>query len=129
MVSTRTVAMVTQRTSGPFCIALASALFLGAGLARAADARMAVVKGKDLEGSVLKKIGLPSQDYCWSECLKDDRCTGARWGVISGDTAGLCMLLSGELTLKATSDLKTYDGQKILVTAGRKMSGGAKSGT
>jgi hypothetical protein len=122
------VVMVMQRALSRFCVALVSARCLSAGLARAAEGRMAVVKGKDLEGSVFKKIGLPSQDYCWSECLKDERCTGTRWGVISGDTAGLCMLLSGDLTVKTPSDLKTYDGKKILVTASRKMSG-AKSGT
>jgi hypothetical protein len=91
---------------------------------------MAVVKGKDVTGSIFKKIGLPSQDYCWKECMQEERCTGARWGVVSGETAGLCMLITGDVTLKPLSDLKTYDAKKIVVTAARKMSGsGPKNGT
>jgi hypothetical protein len=113
-------------------LTLASVLCLAAGMpaAHAGDARMAVVKGKDVSGSVFKKIGLPSQDYCWTECVQQERCTGARWGVVAGDTAGLCMLISGDLTLKPFEDLKTYDGKKIVVTAARKVAGGgAKNGT
>jgi hypothetical protein len=91
---------------------------------------MAVVKGKDVTGSIFKKIGLPSQDYCWKECMQEERCTGARWGVISGETAGLCMLITGDVTVKPLSDLKTYDEKKIVVIAARKMSGsGPKNGT
>jgi hypothetical protein len=108
------------------------ALCLGAGVsgAHASDARMSVVKGKDVSGSVFKKIGLPSQDYCWTQCVQEERCTGARWGVITGDTAGLCMLISGDLTVKPLEDLKTYDGKKIVVTAAKKVPGGGpKNGT
>ena len=113
-------------------LAFASLLCLLAGItsSHAADTRMAVVKGKDVTGSIFKKIGLPSQDYCWKECMQEERCTGARWGVVSGETAGLCMLISGDLTLKPFEDLKTYDGKKIVVTAARKVAGGgAKNGT
>jgi hypothetical protein len=86
----------------------------------AAKPRMAVVKNKDVHGTVYKKLGLPGEQYCWDQCVQEDRCSGARWGVIAGDKAGLCYLLSGELTVVALSDLKTEDGKRIVVTARRK---------
>jgi hypothetical protein len=83
-------------------------------------AQMIVVKGKDVSGSVYKKLGLPNQQYCWDACLNEARCSGVRWGVIEGDTAGLCLLISGPLAFKEPSAAKTEDGKKIRVTASRK---------
>jgi hypothetical protein len=94
-----------------------------------AAARMIVIEGKDVSGTVYKKLGLPSLHYCWEACLKESRCSGARWGVIRGDQAGLCLLLSGELTLKARAAPKTEDGKPIQVTAARKESGANGGGT
>ena len=82
--------------------------------------RMTVVAGKDVSGSILKKLGLPSRQYCWDACLKEDRCSGVRWGVVKGDTAGLCLLLTGPLTVKAPVTPKTDDGKPIQVTCARK---------
>lgn len=90
--------------------------------------QMIVVKGKDVTGSVYKKLGLPNQQYCWDACLKEDRCTGVRWGVIEGDTAGLCLLISGPLTFKPPVEPKTEDGKKIHVTVSRKQVGAAADG-
>jgi hypothetical protein len=87
---------------------------------QAKPAQMRVVKDKDVSGSIYKKLGLPSQQYCWDACIKEDHCTGVRWGVVEGGTAGLCILLSGPLTLKEHTVPKTDDGQKILVTVGMK---------
>jgi hypothetical protein len=89
---------------------------------------MAVVKGKDVDGHVLKKLGLPDHDYCVKQCLTEDRCTGTRWGVIEGDTAGLCVIMSGELTFRDPKDLKTQDGKRILVIASRKLPNAPKDG-
>jgi len=102
-------------------------LFWSPGAAQAASPqdkapRMIVVKDKDISGSIHKKLGLPNRQYCWDACLKDDECSGARWGVVENDTAGLCMLLSGPLTFKAPSVLKTGDGKHIRVIVGRKQS-------
>jgi hypothetical protein len=63
---------------------------------------------------------LPSRQYCWDACLKEDRCSGVRWGVIEGDTAGLCLMLTGALTEKAPVVPKTEDGKPIHVTGARK---------
>ncbi len=82
--------------------------------------RMAVIQGKDVSGRVYKKLGLPSLQYCWDTCLRETQCTGARWGAIQGDVAGLCLLLSGELSLKETVRPMTEDGKAIQVVAGRK---------
>jgi hypothetical protein len=87
------------------------------------DAHMAIVKHKDVSGQVFKRLGLPNQDYCWQQCLQEERCTGTRWGVIDGATAGQCQLLSGELVFGEPRDIKTEDGQRILVTASRKEAG------
>jgi hypothetical protein len=81
---------------------------------------MVALKDKDVSGEVYKRLGLPNRDYCWTQCLQEERCSGARWGVIEGDTAGQCQLISGELTLKPPADLKTADGKKIRVTASKK---------
>jgi hypothetical protein len=113
-------------------LAIAVLLFAGYASASAAPpqqatpAQMTVVKDKDVSGSIYKKLGLPSQQYCWAACLKEDQCTGVRWGVIEGSTAGLCILLSGPLTLKDHTVPKTDDGQKIRVTVGMKQTDGAR---
>ncbi len=86
-------------------------------------ARMVVVAGKDLGGAILKKLGLPNRKYCWDLCLADERCTGVRWGVVGHDEAGLCMMLSGELTIKALPAAKTDDGTPIRITTARKQIG------
>jgi hypothetical protein len=83
-------------------------------------ARMNIIVGKDVSGSIYKKLGLPNRQYCWDACLKDDRCSGVRWGVVDKDTAGICMLLSGDLALKERTELKTDDGTPIHVVAARK---------
>ena len=84
--------------------------------------QMVIVKGEDLSGKVFKRLGLPDREYCWQQCLKEDRCTGVRWGVLAGDTAGQCQLVSGELTVREPRELKTEDGQTIVVVAARKQS-------
>lgn len=89
-------------------------------MVRAAEPHMVILKDQDISGEVFKRLGLPNQDYCWEQCLKEERCTGTRWGVISGATAGQCQLLTGDLTLGGPRELKTGDGQKILVTASKK---------
>lgn len=83
-------------------------------------ARMTVIVGKDVSGSIYKKLGLPNRQYCWDSCLKDDRCTGVRWGVVDRDTAGMCVLISGDLAFKNGTELKTEDGKPIHVVAARK---------
>jgi hypothetical protein len=88
--------------------------------------QMAAVRNKDISGQVFKRLGLPNQDYCWQQCLQDARCTGARWGVLEGSTAGQCQLMSGELKFVEPHDLKTSDGQRIVVTASRKEAKGSK---
>ena len=87
---------------------------------------MVVIKGKDVSGTIYKKLGLPAQSYCWDTCIKDPQCTGVRWGVIERDVAGLCVLLSGELTLKPPSAPQTDEGKAIHVTAARKQPVGAR---
>jgi hypothetical protein len=92
------------------------------------DFQMSVLKNKDISGHVFKRLGLPNQDYCWQQCLQDAQCVGARWGVIEGSTAGQCQLMSGELTVGKLPELKTGDGQRIVVTAGRKVAKGSSPG-
>ncbi len=100
---------------------LASALLLVACAALAqSTAKMVAVKGKDVSGEVLKRLGLPDQNYCWQQCLDEPRCTGTRWGVISGSTAGQCQLMSGDLTFHSPTQIKTEDGLRIVVTASKK---------
>jgi hypothetical protein len=82
--------------------------------------RMTVITGKDVSGTVFKKLGLPERHYCWEACLKEERCSGTRWGVVAGDTAGLCLLLTGPLSLKALVEPQTADGKPIHVTCARK---------
>ncbi len=91
-------------------------------LVSAAAPHMQVIAKRDISGQVLKRLGLPNQDYCWEQCLEDARCTGARWAVISGMTAGQCQLIGGALNVAEPHSLKTEDGQKIVVTASRKVS-------
>ncbi|HEU4627658.1 MAG TPA: hypothetical protein VFS52_23075 [Steroidobacteraceae bacterium] len=92
----------------------------------AAEPHMEVIAKKDISGQVLKRLGLPNQDYCWEQCLEDARCTGTRWAVIAGTTAGQCQLISGALNVADPHSLKTEDGQKIVVTASRKVSDTAR---
>jgi hypothetical protein len=92
----------------------------------ASDGHMAIIKDRDVTGQVFKRLGLPNQDYCWQQCLREEHCTGTRWGVIDGATAGQCQLLSGELAFGEPRDIKTDDGQRILVIASRKEAGASK---
>ena len=87
---------------------------------QAGTARMTVVVGKDVSGTIYKKLGLPERQYCWDTCLKEDRCSGVRWGVVAGDSAGLCLLMTGPLSIKALVEPKTADGKPIHVTVARK---------
>lgn len=91
-------------------------------------ARMSIVAGKDVSGTVYRKLALPSLKYCWDACIKERQCSGARWGVIQGDVAGLCVLLRGELTLKAPTAPSTDDGKPIHVTAAKKVAAGTGDG-
>jgi hypothetical protein len=88
--------------------------------ALAGDARMVALPGKDVSGEVFKRLGLPNESYCHEQCLGEARCTGVRWGVISGSTAGQCQMITGELKVTEPHELKTSDGLRILVTAARK---------
>lgn len=90
------------------------------------DAHMVTVRGKDVSGEVFKRLGLPNQDYCWQQCLQEERCTGTRWGAIAGTTAGQCQLISGALTFGELRDIRTEDGKKIQVIASRKEGGAPK---
>jgi hypothetical protein len=100
-----------------FCIAAACA---NADSPAAKPARMTVVVGKDVSGTIYKKLGLPDRQYCWDACLKEERCSGVRWGVVDRDTAGLCILLTGPLSFKDLVEPRTDDGKPILVTGARK---------
>jgi hypothetical protein len=88
----------------------------------AGDAKMVVLAGKDVSGEVFKRLGLPSQSYCHEQCLEEARCTGVRWGVVSGSTAGQCQLIAGELQVIEPHEIKTSDGLRIQVLAARKVS-------
>jgi len=101
----------------------ASGPVASADTAPTAPARMTVVAGKDVSGTVYKKLGLPSRQYCWDTCLKEDRCSGVRWGVVAGDEAGLCILMTGPLSFKDLVEPKTDDGKPIHVTGARKDTG------
>ena len=91
-------------------------------LALAADApRMEIIQDKDVSGEVFKRLGLPNRDYCWEQCLKEERCGATRWGFIEGATAGQCQFLTGPMTLTDPKLITTSDGQKILVIASRKV--------
>jgi hypothetical protein len=92
-------------------------------------ARMSLIPGKDVSGTVYKKLGLPNVKYCWDTCVREPECSGARWGVIQGDVAGLCLLLRGELTLKSMPAHKTEEGKPIQVTAAKKLPGPGGDGT
>jgi hypothetical protein len=81
---------------------------------------MAVIVGKDVSGAIYKKLGLPDRQFCWDDCLKEERCSGVRWGVVDRDTAGVCVLLSGPLAFKDLVELKTEDGKPIHVIAAHK---------
>jgi hypothetical protein len=87
----------------------------------AGDARMVVVPGKDVKGEVIKRLGLPNQKYCWEQCLEEARCTGVRWAEIAGSTAGQCQLIGGPLSFIEPHEIKTEDGQRIRVTASKRV--------
>ncbi len=119
----------------PFALALAAAVLLGSGggaaaanPAQAPADRMVVITGKDVGGTIYKKLGLPSLKYCWDMCIQEQPCTGARWGAIEGDVAGLCVMLSGQLSVKELRTPKTDDGKAIRVIAARKQSVGDSGG-
>jgi hypothetical protein len=104
----------------PVCSVLLLTLLTAGAVAQPPAARMTVIVGKDVSGNIYKKLGLPNRRYCWDSCLKDDRCTGVRWGVVDKDTAGMCVLISGDLAFKDGTKLKTEDGKPIHVVAARK---------
>jgi hypothetical protein len=108
---------------------LAGAAVVAGAATDAGVSEMTVVAGRDVSGTLLKKLGLPNRQYCWDACLKDDRCSGVRWGVVGSDTAGLCLLMSGPLTLKDPVEPKTDDGKAIHITVARKdpATGGARN--
>jgi hypothetical protein len=95
----------------------------------APDTHMVIVKGKDVTGEVIKRLGLPNQNYCWEQCIDEARCTGTRWGVVSGSTAGQCQLMTGALTFGEPHEIKTQDGLQIVVVASRKEAKAEKSST
>lgn len=90
---------------------------------------MTVIPRKDVSGTVYKKLGLPDRHFCWDTCLKETRCSGVRWGSVAGDTAGLCLLMTGPLTLKDLVEPRTEDGKAIHVTVARKDGGPSGGGT
>lgn len=84
-------------------------------------ARMEVLKEQDVSGKVFKRLGLPNQDYCYQQCLQEDRCKAVRWGFIEGATAGQCQLITDELKFSAPREIKTEDGQRIVVVVSLKV--------
>ena len=40
--------------------------------APATPPQMVTVPGKDVNGTIYKKLGLPDRHYCWDMCLKDE---------------------------------------------------------
>jgi hypothetical protein len=119
----RTIGHVTRHgkymLAGALLLTACAALVPGTTVAQK-TAKMVVVSGKDVSGQVFKRLGLPDQDYCWQQCIDEPRCTGTRWGVVSGSTAGQCQLISGNLTFHSPKQIKTEDGTNILVTASKK---------
>ncbi|HEY3786285.1 MAG TPA: hypothetical protein VGL55_13460 [Steroidobacteraceae bacterium] len=108
------------------------ALYCVAGLAAPPDTsqgRMQILHHQDVTGKVLKKLGLPARSYCWDECLHSAQCTAVRWGVVKGDTAGLCILLQGELQYRSPVKTTTDDGTEILITTARKSLAGDHPGS
>ena len=133
---------LVKTLQGSACAAVVLACLSAASLAAAApeeapaaresakmSTRMSLIPGKDVTGSVYKKLALPSVKYCWDMCVKEQECSGARWGVIQGDVAGLCVMLRGELTLKALAAPQTDEGKPIHVTAAKKLAGAGAPGT
>ena len=43
--------------------------------AQAQRFRMVVIQGKDVSGKIYKKLGLPSLQYCWDTCVREQQCT------------------------------------------------------
>jgi hypothetical protein len=113
-----------RRMSAALGASITLLLCLAAGHAvLSADApRMEIVEGKDVTGQVFKRLGLPNQNYCWEQCLQEERCKATRWGFIEGATAGQCQFLTGELTFGAPREIKTEDGQRIIVVVSKKSS-------
>jgi len=89
----------------------------------AEDSKMVIVLGKDVKGEVIKRLGLPSQAYCWEQCLEEARCAAVRWAVIAGSVEGQCQLIGGPLSFIEPHEIKTEDGQQIRVTAARRAAG------
>ncbi|NLG76504.1 MAG: hypothetical protein GX535_09715 [Xanthomonadaceae bacterium] len=111
-------------TKAIFHACLGLILSIGIGHSAAADeAHMEVLDTKDVSGEVFMRLGLPNQNYCHQQCLKEERCKAVRWGFIEGTTAGQCQLLTGDLTFGEPKSLKTYDGQRIVVIVSLKEGG------
>lgn len=105
-----------MKTSKLGSAALALFLCLAADRTISADEpRMEVLRNQDVSGKVFKRFGLPNQNYCHQRCLEEDRCKAVRWGFMEGATAGQCQLLTGELELSEPKEIKTDDGQRIVV--------------
>ena len=102
------------------CLGLVFCLSMGHSIAADSD-RMEVVDGQDITGKVFMRLGLPNQGYCYQQCLQEDRCTAVRWGFIEGATAGQCQLLTGELVFSEPHEIKTEDGQRIVVVASKRV--------
>jgi hypothetical protein len=118
---------MAARAKLTFAIASLLAMLATALQVRAQDARMVILQKQDISGHVFKRLGLPNQNYCWEQCLQEARCTATRWGAIAGATAGQCQLFSGELTYGEPREIKTEDGQQIVVTASKKENSASNS--
>jgi hypothetical protein len=112
----------------PRALTAIAAISLGASALSADTAHMEIVQGKDITGEVFKRLGLPNQDYCWEQCLKEERCQATRWGFLEGAVAGQCQFLTGQLNLTDPKALTTGDGQKIIVVVSRKVIRGTPAG-
>ena len=102
------------------CLAHASSGLSPVAVAATPSPQMITVPGKDVNGTIYKKLGLPDRHYCWDMCLKDEHCSGVRWGSVGGGTAGLCLFMTGPLTFKDLVEPRTEDGKVIHVTVARK---------
>ncbi|MFO7304058.1 MAG: hypothetical protein C0P74_000955 [Gammaproteobacteria bacterium] len=102
------------------CGLMLAFLVSGSSTSAAEQARMRVLDGQDIRGKVLRRLGLPNRDYCDQECLHEERCVATRWGFIEGSTPGQCQLLTGQLVYSTPRELKTYDGERIIVVVSLK---------
>ncbi len=112
-----TMTLTARRTLIACFIYLFTQVALGAD-----ESRMEVLEGQDVSGKVFKRLGLPNQDYCYEQCLQEDRCKAVRWGFIEGSTAGQCQLLTDEIKFSELREIKTEDGQKIVLIVSLKKS-------